>query len=64
LVAWPNEQPVSGSSRLSALNSQGRLTTIIGTSSVVSATKTDDGGTVEQVERDLVMFMKDCRWCC
>ncbi|MEV4752861.1 methyltransferase domain-containing protein [Streptosporangium sp. NPDC049248] len=44
---------------LSALNPGGRLTTTIaGTSLIVSATKTDDGGAAGQVERDWAMFMK------
>ncbi|MFG1751964.1 methyltransferase domain-containing protein [Streptosporangium sandarakinum] len=58
IVAMVSVRPIPAS-WLSALNPRGRLTTTIaGTSLIVSATKTDDGGAAGQVERDWAMFMK------
>ncbi|GII77580.1 protein-L-isoaspartate O-methyltransferase [Sphaerisporangium rufum] len=58
IVAMVSVRPIPAS-WLSALNPGGRLTTTIaGTSLIVSATKTHDGGAAGQVERDWAMFMK------
>lgn len=58
IVAMVSVRPIPPS-WLTALNPGGRLTTTIsGTSLIVSATKTDDGGAVGVVERDWAMFMR------
>ncbi|MEU7911298.1 protein-L-isoaspartate(D-aspartate) O-methyltransferase [Microbispora bryophytorum] len=58
IVAMVSVRPVPASWLL-ALNPGGRLTTTIsGTSLIVSATKTGDGGAVGQVERDWASFMR------
>ncbi|MFG1826722.1 protein-L-isoaspartate(D-aspartate) O-methyltransferase [Microbispora bryophytorum] len=58
IVAMVSVRPIPPSWLL-ALNLGGRLvTTISGTSLIVSAVKTADGGAVGQVERDWAMFMR------
>ncbi len=58
IVAMVSVRPIPAS-WLAALNPGGRLvTTITGTSLIVSAVATDDGGAVGQVERDWAMFMR------
>ncbi|WP_327047332.1 protein-L-isoaspartate(D-aspartate) O-methyltransferase [Microbispora sp. NBC_01189] len=58
IVAMVSVRPIPPS-WLTALNVGGRLvTTITGTSLIVSAVKTKDGGAVGAVERDWAMFMR------
>ncbi len=58
IVAMVSVKPIPAS-WLAALPTGGRLaTTITNTSLIVTATKTEDGGAVGQVERDWAMFMQ------